>query len=329
MLLGLAMCSSCDHSFLFSWEGDCEEGEPYVEEPGEAVYKVMFKYDYNMNYTDAFAQEVSVVTLYLLDDSGNIVWQKSEEGTALARADYAMEVDVAPGTYSLLAWCGTKELGSFTVSSDLQCRLNRNYSAEGTPYVDTDLDRWFHGFVSRQVFPEEEGTYTYTVSLVKDTNLFHVVLQHESGSEIDADKFLFTITADNGLMDWDNTLLPDEEITYCAWYTGAGSAETEPYSTRATGSAAVADITTARLVTDHAPSLTVTNLEEGEVLFSVPLIDYALLVKDNYDANMGDQEFLDRQDEWEIVFFLDDGERWLNGYIYINSWKVVLVNTGF
>ena len=89
--------------------------------------------------------------------------------------------------------------------------------------------------------------------------------------------------------------------------------------------AAVAEFTVGRLVLGHHPRLTVTN-QRGETIFSIPLIDYALLVKGYYNRDMDDQEYLDRQDEYNMVFFLDENDRWMNAYIYINSWKVVLQN---
>ena len=89
--------SSCDDSF-FNGEGDCD---PH--------YRVKFRYDYNMKYADAFAHEVNTVTLYLLDAKGNIVYEHTESGAALAADDYAMTVDVAPGTYNMLVWCGTAD----------------------------------------------------------------------------------------------------------------------------------------------------------------------------------------------------------------------------
>ena len=39
---------------------------------------------------------------------------------------------------------------------------------------------------------------------------------------------------------------------------------------------------------------------------------------------MGAQEFLDRESEWSLIFFLDDGLRWLNTRIVINDWVVRL-----
>lgn len=52
--------ASCD-SVLDYNEGDCS-----------IKYLVKFKYDYNMEKVDAFAQEVRTVTLYAFDDNGNM-----------------------------------------------------------------------------------------------------------------------------------------------------------------------------------------------------------------------------------------------------------------
>ena len=40
----------------------------------------------------------------------------------------------------------------------------------------------------------------------------------------------------------------------------------------------------------------------------------------------GDQEYLDRQDEYNMTFFLDEQNQWINSVILINSWRVVLSN---
>jgi hypothetical protein len=53
-----------------------------------------------------------------------------------------------------------------------------------------------------------------------------------------------------------------------------------------------------------------------------------LLVKSNYKSHWGDQEFLDRQDEYNMTFFLDNNLRWLNAEIIINSYRVVLNDVG-
>ena len=45
--------------------------------------------------------------------------------------------------------------------------------------------------------------------------------------------------------------------------------------------------------------------KRGETSVDIPLIDYALMVKSAHYADISDQEFLDRQDKYDMVFFLD------------------------
>ena len=140
-LAALASLTGCN-GLIYDDEGDCD---PY--------YKVKFVYDTNLKFTDAFAAEVSEVTLYVVDPAtGNIVWQRHEEGEALRSGNYMMDVDVAPGTYDLIAWCGEGHTSSFTVADatvreGLRCRLTDREAApaEGEAHVRNELRRLFHG----------------------------------------------------------------------------------------------------------------------------------------------------------------------------------------
>lgn len=335
MLVCLTMVA-CDGA-IYDYEGDCS-----------ITYRVKFRYDWNMKFADAFAHEVETVTLYVLNEQGDIVWQRTESGEALAQEGYAMTVAVEPGTYDLLAWCGTADKGSFSIPDaadreGLTCTLLREHAADDSAFVENDLDRLFHGYLAQQTFADTEGVYTITMPLVKDTNNVRVVLQHMSGEAIDYDDFAFAITDDNGSMDWDNTLLDDERITYRAWHVDAGQAEfeydpdtdsvdsaTSAAASRAESvfSAAVAELTVPRLMMSHKNDarLVITNTRTGKTVVSIRLIDALLLVKGYYNRPMSDQEYLDRQDEYSLTFFIDEGYRWANAFIYINSWKVVLKN---
>lgn len=339
LLLALAFAymtvCSCN-GVIYDDEGDCT---PH--------YRVKFRYDYNMKFADAFAHEVNMVTLYLLDGNDSIVWQRTERGEALAADGYAIAIDgdIPPGKYSLTAWCGTDDKRSFVVSDgdkgrQLTCRLNREHDAGGGAFVDKDIDRLFYGRLDNLTFSGDEGVYTYTVPLVKNTNNIRVVLQNlTEGEEIDADRFSFFITSDNGFMDWDNSLIADETVTYHAWYTETASADfdggtgeelTAAPATRQTAvgmqNAVVAELTISRLVKGRETRLVIVNNETGVAVLNIPLTDYALLVKGYYNRDMGDQEFLDRQDVFDLVFFLKNGN-WLGSQIYINSWRIVLQDT--
>lgn len=319
--------TGCD-GFIFEDEGDCD---PY--------YKVRFRYDRNLKFADAFAAEVDEVTLYVADAAtGRIVWQKHESGNALKQAGYLMDVDVRPGNYTLVAWCGEGHRTSFGVDdgdnvADLRCRLeSRTPAADGKGGdVTEDLGRLYHGCVENVNFTDEQGVHVYDVALTKNTNSVKIVLQHLSGEKVDDSDFHFTITDSNGLMDWDNSLLEDERLTYHAWETRSGMAgvDVPDYTdSRAVThlGAAVASHTVGRMVKGHDMRVNVYN-RDGETVVSVPLIDYALLVKGKYSRELTDQEYLDYQDEYSMVFFLDERDRWIDSYIYINSWRVVLQDT--
>ena len=329
VLAAAAVALSSCNGFIYEDQGDCD---PY--------YKVRFVYDMNMKYTDAFPQEVNSVTLYLVDPAtGNVVWQKHESGEALHSADYLMDVDVEPGDYTLLAWAGDGHRTHFSIPEAqqhrlLQCTLLRERADDNSAIVTHDIDRLYHGKLENQDFPQEQGVHVYTVPLIKNTNDVQVVLQHISGAPVDHNKFVFTISDENGLMDWDNSLMPDEKITYHAWSVRSGTASIgdegsgEDAPSRALGefSAAVAEHTVARLMEDHRNTcrLTVYNKEKGEPVFSIPMIQYCLLVKSEHHRDMTDQEYLDRQDSYSMVFFLDEGDRWIDTHIFINSWKIVI-----
>ena len=86
--------ASCDSVLDFE-DGDCD-----------IKYRVKFKYDYNMEKVDAFAQNVKSVTLYAFDNDGNFVYQKTDQGEPLADGSYAMDVDIDPQKYHLVTWAG-------------------------------------------------------------------------------------------------------------------------------------------------------------------------------------------------------------------------------
>lgn len=317
MVCGTAV--SCG-GFIFEDEGDCS-----------VSYRVRFRYDWNIKFADAFAHEVRRVTLYVLDEDGGIVLTKTESGDNLAAEGYSMEIDVPAGKYELIAWCDAGEYRSWASENkearreDLVRTLDTKRQDNGSAYTDGRLDYIYYGHLSEADFTADEGQVTVTMPLMKDTNNFRVVLQHLSGKPVDKDKFDFFITDDNGKMDWDNSLQPCDSITYRAWSVSSGSAEVG--ASEETFGVALAELTTGRLVTGHRPRLSIRNRETGAIVISVPLIDYALLIKGHYNEGISDQEYLDRQDEYNMVFFLDKNENWVNTYIYINSWKVVLQNT--
>ncbi|MDO4334931.1 MAG: FimB/Mfa2 family fimbrial subunit [Bacteroidales bacterium] len=325
--------TSCE-SWIYDEEGDCE-----------TVYELQFVYDHNLKWADAFPSEVEAVTLHVFDAAtGAHVMSATERGDILRQEGYTMRLDIPAGDYQMVAWCGEgahDDGVSFSIPEidhstsrreHLQCRMTRTPNPDGTgSEIKTDggLNALFHGQITATL-PEGEGQKVrLKMPLVKNTNRLKVVLQSLSGKEINPDEYSFTVEDNNGLMDWDNTVLDDEPLTFHPWSVSGGSAEIlrsgDEEAEKSMISAVVADMTLGRLMTDHKPILTAwhNSGDSRKAVFRIPLIDYALMVKGKYKHDMTDQEYLDRQDEYNMTFFLTESNEWMNAFIYINSWKVV------
>ena len=76
--------------------------------------------------------------------------------------------------------------------------------------------------------------------------------------------------------------------------------------------------------------LVITQRSNGNVVFDIPIVDYFCMVKGHYSQPMTDQEYLDRQDDYSIVVFLEHKEGpegyYIAAVIYINGWQIVLSN---
>ena len=311
--------SSCMEGFIYEGEGDCG-----------TYYNIEFKYDYNMKYADAFAHEVNSLALYVFDQNNTLVEAIVEsDSSKLATDNFAVALELESGKYELVAWGGLMNEESFDLLADVQVgkttreELQVAIKCVEQKRVEEDLLPLFHGTMSLD-YTSEPGIYTETMSLVKNTNVVRIVLQ-QMAEDMNIDNFRYEITADNGLLDWNNEVIADGMLTYVPWSITTGSANVADTETRAEQvSVAVAEFTINRMIDGNSPILTIYNIEKEEPVLSIPVADYALLVKGNYNSQMSNQEYLDRQDEYNMTFFLDKDSNWLSTSIIVNSWRVVL-----
>lgn len=327
LLLVSSMLGSCN--ILAEEEEDCD------------VY-VRFKYDMNMEFTDAFSQAVNSVTLYAFDKQGVLAFQKTEEGELLKQNGYRMHLDGIShnekADYDFITWAGEPDNESFSIpvltvgkhtKEDLICQLNR----AGDGVVDDDLESLFHGQLNGLTFGRaaQQPGVDVVVPLVKNTNSIRIVLQEVQGDPLNVNDFRFQVTDDNGTMNYDNTLLEDEVLTYKAWFTDNGHAGMDEEVAQQEGiteiNVAIAELTTARLMADQNPILTITKADTGEQVLKLPLVEAALMYKRDKYKDMSDQEYLDREDEYNFTFFLNNG-KWTSASVYINSWKVIYGELG-
>lgn len=328
--------ASCDSVLGFE-EGDCS-----IE------YRVKFKYDYNIDRVDAFAQEVERVALYAFDDDGNFVYQKSEQGERLADGSYSMQVDIEPGDYHLVAWAGLDNQ-SFAIPvltagskiEDLTVLTHRETNAqtraegeEGKYIVKEKLSDLWHGEVKQQSFTRSGRQNIITVPLIKNTNTIRVVIAQVNTTPgksvtraINKDRFSYALYDDNGWMNYDNTLLKDNLLTYLPYVTENSAITTRALSadqeTEVEYPAVVAEISVARLLETQKPQLKIVDKDYGtDLLGNGSLISYLKLLRPDQLGNMKLQEYLDREDNYGMIFFVDENLTLIKSVIQINDWIV-------
>ncbi|MCH5221198.1 MAG: FimB/Mfa2 family fimbrial subunit [Muribaculaceae bacterium] len=321
---------SCDT--IFDDEGDCN---PY--------FYLQFVFERNMYYNDdyqvgadAFPAQVSSVDVYVFKAAtGEFVAHFEDKGEALRQPDYRLPMLIDPGEYEIIAWCGLADNeGHFTVpatvsnSTELKCRMARSVDDEGITFSQSNLHALFHGRLFHE-YPDEEGEHYATCYLTKDTNYIQLDVQHHAG-ELDPKRFIITLDDCNGYLAHDNDVLEDETIQYRPWATRSGYVdddwegravpEPDDYNTHYL----VAELATSRLTKNSKARLTVTDLEAERVVFSIPLVDYLLMMKSKRYAALDDQEYLDREDEYNIMVLLEnqDDEGWVAVKLVINGWHL-------
>lgn len=336
LIAAAATLSGCSNSFLYEYEGDCDP-----------KYRVRLHYNYHLKEADAFPYEVDHVTLNVTDEQGRIVHTHIESGDALGTGDYEIMLDgkLAPGKYRLHAWCGTGAMPgstSFAVHeatdiTDLRCTLlpdpaeGRADAPEGADgkHVRREIKDLYHGMTGVLEFPDDEGYHYFDVNLMKNTNSVTVTLVQLADSPLEGHLFDFALSTDNARMEHDNAIIPSADVTYHAWRnidaeTEIGDVKGLPEGTQpGTYPAVLGEFNIARVMKDTPLWLNVTRNDTGDDIVRMNLTPYFILSKPGKYFAMPSQEYLDRQDAYSVMIVLDSNYRWVESYIYINSWKVV------
>ncbi|KKB58123.1 FimB/Mfa2 family fimbrial subunit [Parabacteroides goldsteinii] len=297
VLIGSLIMTSCD-----SFNEDLLECRLFVK----------FKYDYNMEFADAFHSQVDKVELYVFDKDGKFLFKQAEEGSTLGTGSYLMEVKLPVGQYQFMAWAGAHDSYDITslqagVSSitDLKLQLKR----EETLIIDKELEPLWYGEINNVDFT---GTTDQTeiINLIKDTNKVRFVFQgsNEDSWGVDVNAYTYEIIESNGYLAHDNSLLGDDNLSF------------RPYHIEQKNLAAgIVELNTMRFLANRNARFVVTEKATGKKVFNINLTDFLVMTKIE-GHNMSAQEYLDRESEYKIVFFFADNDPWLVLQININGW---------
>jgi len=310
-------------------------------DPCPTELRIKFVYDYNLKWGDAFRHEVTSVNVWAFNPQGSLVWSGSAAGSGLSAGDFYLDTSLTDGEYDFVAWCGLEgntgfDLATYTPVSkeDLVVTL-RTLEENGLDVCKTNLPGLYHAYVPDVEYesdPYNPTLNTVTMSLMKDTKDIRVMLQHLDGSEIENRDFVVTITDNNAEYAWDNVLLPTSRtVAYQPWNIrygqtsapGEQEGRAETGETQTTVASLMFELSTGRLMSDSKARLVVHRNWDNRDIIDIPLVDYLKLVRGHY-GDISDQDYLDRQDDYSIVFFIDKHSNWyMDGEIYVNGWAVV------
>lgn len=277
---------------------------------------IRFKYDYNMLSADAFHAQVDKVELYVFDKEGIFLFKQAEEGAPLAVGDYRMRLGIAPGQYKLMAWAGARHSYEITeltpgVSriTDLTLKLKRDSSL----IIDEEIDPLWYGEII-EIDYAGSGEQTETINLIKDTRKIRFVFQgYTSDLTIGMNDYTYEILASNGLLDYRNSLLEDDLLSYRPYYREQKNE-----------SAVVIEMNTMRLMAGGNTRFVVTRKSTNKAVLDINLTDFlAMTEMEGHKWSL--QEYFDRQDEYAVVLFLHGTEKpendlWMAARITINGW---------
>ena len=154
-------------------------------------HRLVFKYDYNMKFADAFPTEVNSVYVWAFDKQGNPVWKVSRSGDALKEKGFYIDVPLEPGVYDFVSWCGLEGNSPFDLNTDspsamqdlsVDLLLQGGTRADGLAalYSDAKFSGLYHS-IKRDVEiiynPKVNETRTIELDLMKDTKYVKILHQ--------------------------------------------------------------------------------------------------------------------------------------------------------
>lgn len=348
--ISVSLISSCDNGLgVYDDLDECPRG-----------VIMRFVFNYNLEFANAFPNQVDCLSVYLFDEQGNLVERRTETTEVLADEDYRMTFDLPAGNYQVVAYGGmecdmtsfshTKAVEDIKTIDDLEVLINEEHIGDMSARPSRKLHDLYHGYHS---FTVHEGiTYDKeTVEMMRDTNHIRLVLQHIDGTPVNVNDFRFEIVDDNVKFNYKNDVLSHKTVNYSPWTTGVSSpgdvlkpelVKTRDVVINTDPQVAYAELSVSRLMYRSAftwankdgkvqmgPRLRISLSNGDTTIAELPLIEYLLYMKNGYYADMGNQEYLDRCSRYNMVFFLGENNAWVRTNIIVENWTVRIDNISY
>lgn len=295
----------------------------------ECACELRFRYDYNMEFADGFPQQVGDINLAIFDEDGVLVDHRLATGGPFGEG-YVMDLGLAPGHYKMVAWCGTAsdntsyELPSMTVGTTTMADLRLRLASVGSGACDRMLPALWHGMIEDFEVTGHDHVRR-TMELTRDDNTLRILVQDANGDILPGDIDI-CLTAPNGIINSDNTLPTDNgDIRYTPYVKEGAELE----NNGVTYTSVVAELGTLRLMEGRENRLKITDNRSGRSVLDINLIQYLSLMKAETYAEMPVQEYLDRENSYQVIVFVSKQQAtgtYLAVALQINAWRYIFNN---
>lgn len=327
----------------------------------ETLVRVSFKYDYNIQRADMFHDHVGMVRLFVIDadnetvvrditysnrDNGDIIKAEDNRYFTVTLNDLPlghnyrfMAVALQRPYDETLAPATDKFIGTFPGLGEnadkLQMRLTRSEIADEAERhhvtaPDCGLDTLWMGNTTKPITVPAVNNRNIivcdTISMVRDTKYLSLTLrQLDAPADIRDSQFRVEITDNNGMLAWNNNLLPDSKLLYtphAQWTSEVLNSENV-----VTERAAHYDISFSRLMFYMGAgnaSLQVIKNEDNTCVADINLPSILSQGRNAFEIyNYSPQEYLDREYDYDLdMFLLNDQWQYINMKINITAWVI-------
>lgn len=294
---------------------------------------INFDYSHNIKNANAFEMEASKVSVWLFGEDGKFILQHIEEGSHVDNSYRMTLPELQSGEYTLVAWArGNAQTDEYancdfpqlTPGVSTVADLNPRFKKKAGDVSDTELNPLLVG-CHKLIFSNTAPIHC-TLSMMKCTNKVRILLMPTGVKGVKVDKYDFLIEDENGWLNHQGDKYQADAINYKPYYTAT---LTPPGDTRSEGegaqSIAVASINTSRFFYADKPRLAVVDKESGEEKFELKNLTWylALLATLEHNDRWGEQEYLDREDYFDIMIYVDvDGDKFMKNKIVIKDWVI-------
>ena len=313
------------------------------EDETDCPIEVRFVYDRNMEFADAFSSQVDDVTLFIFDEQEVFLKAVHEEGDAL-HTDNKIDLDLAPGVYHLVAWCGLSkdEDGLYIINYRLtpgvstidEAGFTLDYGESTT--LRHDLSNLYHGMVRDFEVTADAPSQT-TISLTQDVNHVKVMLQRYSATRATTTDYTVTLQTANHQLAYDNSVQTCETLDYRPYDVQAETIENvagndsgEDTTTRSSESdlqMVTAELATLRFTTDNEARF-IVGTQDGQQLLNIDMVQLIDIMRLSQYSSMPLQEYLDRENVWYVILFVSETDNGTPTMVSmkINDWTYVFNN---